>query len=129
VELGVAMERSRIPVPEELVLESEPRLTSCVRLVANDVLELNDDGVVEPREDNAVHEAPGGRWRSVEVVEDVIDEDVLPQCEKDLSSPTGAVGGRRIQHNEHEGPDVVQSGGLSMESSDARDRMLCSPAA
>jgi hypothetical protein len=38
VELGVEVERPRVPVLEELVLESEPRLTSRVRLVADDVL-------------------------------------------------------------------------------------------
>jgi hypothetical protein len=76
---------------------------------------------VEPREDNTVHEAPGGSRRSVEVIEDVIGEDVPPQCEKDLSSPTGVVGGRRVQHHGHEGPDVVKSSGLSMESGDVVD--------
>jgi hypothetical protein len=71
---------------------------------------------VEPREDNTVHEAPGGSQRSVEVV-----EDVPLQCEKDLSLPTGVVGGRRVQHHGHEGPDVVKSSGLSMESGDVVD--------
>jgi hypothetical protein len=118
VELGVEVERPSIPIPEELVLESEPRLARSVRLVADDVLELNGDGAVEPREDNAVHEAPGARWRSVVVDEDVIVEDETPQREKDLSAPTGVVGRRRIQHHGHEGPDVVQSSGLGVESSD-----------
>ena len=52
------------------------------------------------------------------VDEDVIVEDEPPQREKDLSSPPGVVGGRRIQHHGHEGPDVVQAGGLSVESND-----------
>jgi hypothetical protein len=38
VELGVEVECPRIPIPEELVLESEPRLARSVRLVADDVL-------------------------------------------------------------------------------------------
>ncbi len=99
VELGVEVECPSIPIPEELVLESEPRLARSVRLVADDVLELNGDSVVEPREDNAVHEAPGARRRSVVVDEDVIVEDEPPQREKDLSSPTGVVGRRQIQHH------------------------------
>jgi hypothetical protein len=118
VELGVEVERPRIPIPEELVLESEPRLASSVRLIADDVLQLNGDGAVEPREDNAVHEAPGARRRSVVVDEDVVVEDEPPQREKDLAAPAWVVGGRRIQHHGHEGPDVVQTRGLSMESSD-----------
>jgi hypothetical protein len=60
VELGVEVECPRIPVPEELVLESEPRLTSSVRLVANDVLELDGNGPVKSREDHGVHLSP--RW-------------------------------------------------------------------
>jgi hypothetical protein len=73
---------------------------------------------VEPREDNAVHEAPGARRRSVVVDEDVIVEDEPPQREKNLSSPPGVVGRRRMQHHGHEGLDVVQASGLSVESSD-----------
>jgi hypothetical protein len=118
VELGVEVERPRIPIPEELVLESEPRLASSVRLIADDVLQLNGDGAVEPREDNAVHEAPGARWWSVVVDEDVIVEDEPPQREEDLATPAGVVGRRRIQHHGHEGPDVVKTSGLSVESSD-----------
>jgi hypothetical protein len=118
VELGVEVERPRILIPEELILESELRLARSVRLVADDVLELNGDGAVEPREDNAVHEAPGARRRSFVVDEDVVVEDEPPQREKDLSSPTGVVGRRRIQHHGHESPDVVQTCGLSVESSD-----------
>jgi hypothetical protein len=38
VELGVEMERSSLPDPEELVLEKEPRLASGVCLVTDDVL-------------------------------------------------------------------------------------------
>jgi hypothetical protein len=52
------------------------------------------------------------------VDEDVIVKDEPPQREQDLSSPTGVVGRRRIQHHGYEGPDVVQSRGLSVESSD-----------
>jgi hypothetical protein len=35
-----------------------------------------------------------------------------------MSSPAGVVGRRRIQHYGHEGSDVVQTSGLSVESSD-----------
>jgi hypothetical protein len=38
VEMGVEVERPRIPIPEELVLESEPRLARSVRLIVDDVL-------------------------------------------------------------------------------------------
>ena len=55
------------------------------------------------------------------VDEDVIVKDEPPQREKDLSSPTGVVGRRGIQHHGHEGPNVVKSGGLSVESTDVVD--------
>jgi hypothetical protein len=38
VELSIEVEGSCVPVPEELLLESEPRLSAHVRLVADDVL-------------------------------------------------------------------------------------------
>jgi hypothetical protein len=48
VELGVEVEGSSISVPEELFLEGEPCLSAHVRLIANDVLYLDGDGVMEP---------------------------------------------------------------------------------
>jgi hypothetical protein len=44
-----------VPVPEELFLEGEPGLTTHVCLVADDVLELDGDGAMEPREHHVVH--------------------------------------------------------------------------
>jgi hypothetical protein len=42
-----------------------------------------------------------------DVVEDVVGESIAPKCEEDLPSPTRVVGGHRVQHDGHEGPDVV----------------------
>jgi hypothetical protein len=58
VELSVEVERSSLLIPDELVLESEPCLTGGVRLITDDVLQLDDDGAVEPRDDHAVHLDP-----------------------------------------------------------------------
>jgi hypothetical protein len=58
VELGVEVERTSLPIPEELVLESEPRLTGGVRMITNDVLQFDDDGAVEPRDDHTIHLNP-----------------------------------------------------------------------
>jgi hypothetical protein len=102
VELGVEVQGTSVLVPEELFFEGKPRLTTRVRLVADDVLELNGDGSVEPGEDHGVHQGPGpGRWGG-----DVV-EDVAPQGEKDLPPPARIVGGRRVQNDGHEGPDVL----------------------
>jgi hypothetical protein len=73
---------------------------------------------VEPREDHTVHQVPDWRRRGDKVV---VGESVPPKREKDLTPPTRVVGGRRVQHNRHEGPYVVYSGGLSVESGDVVD--------
>jgi hypothetical protein len=118
VELGVEVEGPSVLVPEELFLEGEPRLRARVCLVANDVLELDGDGTMEPREHHTVHQPPGWRRWGNEVVEDVVGKSVSPKCEEDLPSPTRVVGGHRVQYDGHKGPDVVQLSGLSVESSD-----------
>jgi hypothetical protein len=107
VELGVEVQGASVPVPEELFLEGEPRLTARVRLVADDVLELDGYSSVEPGEDHFVHQGPGQGRRAVDVVEDVVVEGVALQGEEDLPSPARVVGGRRVQNDGHEGPDVV----------------------
>jgi hypothetical protein len=78
VELGIEVQGASVPVPEELFFEGESRLTARVRLVADDVLELDSDGAVEPGEDHGVHQGPSrGRWGG-DVVEDVVVEGVAP---------------------------------------------------
>jgi hypothetical protein len=72
VELGVEVQGASVPVPEELFFEGEPRLTTRVRLVADDVLELDGDGSVEPGEDHGVHQGPSPGRRGGDVVEDVV---------------------------------------------------------
>jgi hypothetical protein len=58
VELGVEVEHTSLPIPEELILENEPRLTGDVRPIRDDVLQYDDDGAVEPRDDHDVHLDP-----------------------------------------------------------------------
>jgi hypothetical protein len=96
VELGVEVQGASVLVPEEPFFEGEPRLTSRVRLVADDVLELDGDGSVELGEDHGVHQGPGPGRRGGDVVEDVVVEGVAPQGEKDMPPPARVVGGRRI---------------------------------
>jgi hypothetical protein len=58
VELGVDVKSWSVSVPEELFLEGKPRLTDRVRLVTDDVLELDGDSSVEPGEHHGVHQGP-----------------------------------------------------------------------
>jgi hypothetical protein len=88
VELGVEVKGPSVSVLEELFLESKPRLVARVRLVADDVLELDGDGVVEPREHHAVHQGPGRGRRGLDVIEDVVSESIAPKSEEDAGSST-----------------------------------------
>jgi hypothetical protein len=121
VELGVEVKGLSVKVPEELFLEGEPRLTARVRLVADDVFELDGDGALEPREDHIVHQVPGRRRWGDDVVEGVVGESIAPKSEEDLPLPTMVVGGCRVQHDGQEGPDVVESGSLGVEGGDVVD--------
>jgi hypothetical protein len=52
------VERLSLQVPEELVLEGDPSLVIGALPLTGDILELDDEGVVDPREDQAVHLVP-----------------------------------------------------------------------
>jgi hypothetical protein len=96
VELSVEVKGPSIPVPEKLFLESEPRLAARVRLVADDVLELDDDGVMEPREHHGVHQGSGRGRQGDDVIEDVVGKSIAPQVEEDLPPPARVVRGRQV---------------------------------
>jgi hypothetical protein len=106
VELGVEVECPSLPVPEELALESEPCLACGVRLVMHDVLQLDCDGVVEPREDHTIYLNPRWRQRGDGVVEDVVGKHEPSKGEDHLRAPTRVLGG------------------LGSNTMDTRDRML-----
>jgi hypothetical protein len=48
----------------------------------------------------------------------VVSKGKPPKCEEHLSTPARVVGGRRVQHNRHKGPDVVNLSGLSVKGDD-----------
>ena len=96
MELSVKVNSPSILVPKKLFLESEPRLAARVRLVVNDVLELSDDGVMEPREHHGVHQGSGRGRRGDDVIEDVVGKSIAPQGEEDLPPPARVVRGRHV---------------------------------
>jgi hypothetical protein len=49
-------------------------MAACVRLVADDVLELDGDGVMEPGEHRGVHQGLDRGWWVDDVSEDVVGE-------------------------------------------------------
>jgi hypothetical protein len=48
----------------------------------------------------------------------VVDESITPQGEKHMPSPARVVGGQRVQHDGDDGPVVLESGSLGVESGD-----------
>jgi hypothetical protein len=102
------------PVPEVLLLEGELSLASGA-LVADNVLELDGDGVVEPREDHVVHLVPRWRQRGDDVVEDMVGEGEPPECEDHMSAPARVVGAHRVQHYEHKRLNVEGGDGVGFE--------------
>jgi hypothetical protein len=62
---------------------------------------------MEPGEDHRVYQGPGRGRRGGDVVEDVVVEGVALQGVEDLPPPARVVGGRRVQNDGHEGPDVL----------------------
>jgi hypothetical protein len=78
----VEVESAGLPVAEKLVLDGHPCLASGVPLI-------DDEGVDEPREDNAVHLVLGWRQRG-----DSVSECVAP--EREMVVPSGVFGGCRI---------------------------------
>ena len=101
MELGIEVQGASVPVPEELFLEGEPRLTARVRLVADDVLELDGYSSVEPGEHHDVHQGPGRGQRGGDVIKDMV-EGVAPQGEEDLPSLARVVRGHRVQNDGHD---------------------------
>ena len=73
---------------------------------------------MEPREHHTVHQVPGRRRRSDDVVGDVVDESISSKSEEDLTLPTRVVGGCWVLHDGHKGLDVVKSGCLGVEGGD-----------
>ena len=74
MELDVEVKGPSVPVPKKLFLESEPCLAARVRLAADDVLELDGDGVMEPGEHRGVHQGLDRGWWVDDVSEDVVGE-------------------------------------------------------
>jgi hypothetical protein len=89
-----------------------PRLASGALVLTDNVLELDGESVREPREDHVVHLKP--RWGQRG---DGVGEDEPPEREKHLNTPA-VVRGRQVQHDEHEGPGVVNTDDLNVESGD-----------
>jgi hypothetical protein len=101
------VECTSLPVPEELVLEGEPGLASDALVLTDNVPELGGESAREPREDHAVHLEPRRGHRGNAVVENVVCEDELTECDEHLITLAVVVRGHRVQYNGHKGPYIL----------------------
>ena len=111
------MEGPGLSVSPELGLESDPGLTSRAPGLANDVLQLHGERPEDPGQDEAVHPEPGQRHGRA-VGEDVVVEGVVLEGEKEKVPPASVGGEGGVQEDRHQGPDVLNAGGLGKEVGD-----------
>jgi hypothetical protein len=72
LKLCVEVEGARLMVAEELLLESNPKLLSGVVTGVCGLLEVDDDGAEQPRQDHVVHPTPVGAIEAGSVGGDVV---------------------------------------------------------
>ena len=84
---------------------------------ADDVLKLRSQRAVDPRGDDAVQSTPRSIAGMHLIGEDVVVESILLEGKQHVLTPSGVVGGCRVQNNRYEGPDALDDGHLAVESS------------
>jgi hypothetical protein len=83
---SIELQNKGLAVAEELSLEHEPRLVSCLHWFPNDLMELGGEGVEDPCHHDVVQSSPiDGRMD--DVGEDVVLQAVSMKCEKDEVTP------------------------------------------
>jgi hypothetical protein len=73
------VESTGLAVDQQLLLDDNPSLMGCVGALTEDVLELDDERVEEPEEDNVVHLSPAGKDGGSDGGDDVVFEGVSLQ--------------------------------------------------
>jgi hypothetical protein len=103
--LCVVVEGVCLTVAEELLLEGNLKLLSgavaTVVAGASGLLEVNGDGVEQPRQDHTVHLAPVGVVEGRSVGGDVVVEDVALERQQHEVARTWVLGGRDVVADGH----------------------------
>jgi hypothetical protein len=95
--LGINLHDAGLTVTEELGLDIEPCLSSSLRWLAEDLVEVDRDGPQAPGEHDVVKPSPiGGRVN--DVGDDMIVEGIEAVCEEHLVMPALVVGRERLQN-------------------------------
>jgi hypothetical protein len=98
VEPGIELQNTLLTVAEEMSLEREPRLASCLRQFLNDLVEFGGEGAKDPYHHNVVQPSPIGGWIG-DVGEDVVIEGISTKHEKHEVALPLVVGRRGFQND------------------------------
>jgi hypothetical protein len=83
-------------------------------------IKVGRDRVDQPGDDHTIHAGPRGVVRERGVAEDVVLQSNSTKNEEHMATPFGEVRGLEIQNNWNEIPDVLDGGGLAVQSGDDR---------
>lgn len=116
-ELSVHHKNVCLAVAGELLLEGEPGATGGRSPHRDDLVEVADDGAVEPRQDVEVHPHPVWNGGERGVAKGMVGERVLAKGEEHEAAPLGEGWRGEIEDDRDEGADVEDAEGLRMEGS------------
>jgi hypothetical protein len=117
-ELSVEVEGASFPIPEKLVLESQPSGASSGAAFHGHFSKVRGDGAGDPGLDNAVHACPVGEVRRGSVIEDVAVQGVFASDEEELIAPAGVVVVGEVEDDVNETLNILRSDGLGVEVDD-----------
>lgn len=120
-ELSVHHKNVCLAVAGELLLEGEPGATGGRSPHRDDLVEVADDGAVEPRQDVEVHPHPVWNGGERGVTKDVVGERVLAEGEEHEAAPLREGWRGEIEDDRDEGANVEDAEGLRMEGSNNVD--------
>jgi hypothetical protein len=116
--LCVEVEGACLVVAEELLLEGNPKLLSGAVAGTSGLLEVDADGAEQPRQDHAIHLVLVGVVEGRNVGGDVVIESVALERQQHEVASTRVLGGRDVEDDGHQGPDVLDADSLSVEVAD-----------
>jgi hypothetical protein len=108
---GVNVEGMCFIVVEEVVLQGQLGVVSHVAALSSDVLQVREDGAVDPRLDDVVHPVPRQDADVRGVHQHVVRERVTPEGEQYIVAPLSIVRGGEVQRDRDDRTDVRYGGG------------------
>ena len=113
------MESAELGIAEELPLKRHPGLSRGAAMGPNEVLKIQEDGLEDPGHGNAVEAQPHHVPRlDRRVEEDVVVEGIAAEGKEDLVPPAPVGGGRRIEEDEDQSLDVLDTSSLEEKLGD-----------